>query len=957
MTEETLFTDALNLPAHERAEFLAKACAGDMALYRRLEALLTAYDPADGFLEAPVANNGHTGPFDPVGDFRGATIEKPGSRIGPYRLLEQIGEGGFGIVFMAEQLHPIRRKVALKIVKPGMDTRQVVARFEAERQALALMDHPNIAHVFDGGETESGRPFFVMELVRGIPITDYCDQSRVSIRERLDLFINVCHAVQHAHQKGIIHRDLKPSNILITLHDGKPVVKVIDFGIAKATGQQLTDKTLFTGFAQLIGTPMYMSPEQAALSGLDVDTRSDIYSLGVLLYELLTGATPFDKETMRTAAYEEIRRIIREVEPQKPSTRLTTLGNESATVCANRCSDSKHLRQMLKGELDWIVLKALEKDRNRRYETIGAFAADVQRFLCDEPVHACPPSVRYRLQKFLRRNKGRVTAASLILMALVAGIIGTSWGLVEALKQKRQAKQQASIAEAVNDFFHNDLLLQTNTDFQTVESADRDPDVKVRTLLDRASKSLDGRFTEQPLTEAAIRMTLAETYAVLGAPIDGLIHAERAVALRSAALGPSDSATIEAKIQQAVLCNKLQRLDEAESLCREVLSAPARLMRDSDSHIQAKTMTAYVATGRGHYDRARMIFEEARADCTVRFGENNGGTQVATLGLADTWLHLQQYERAAPLYSAVLEWRSAHLGSDQAPTQKARKGLADCYRKMGKYDLAEPLYVRIIETGNRLHPSHDYLIATKASFGFMRRQQGKYKEAESLLREALDVQRARYGEQDSFVISIKVNLAAVVSGQRRDDEGIRLLVEAFEGARAKLGPANSITQDAVCDLIIGYENMNRHDLAEPLLQYLSDFWTARSGPFASTERPRLGTLGRWLLNKKRYAEAEAVLRVRLIMCDKIDSELMSRILTRLQLGIALLQQDRVDEAESFLTQANDALTQQISRIPKSERAELTATCRQLAELFDKSGQLNQADTWRQFAIKLTPTGN
>src|SRR5207248_5780586 len=313
---------------------------------------------AGGILEAPAVGLEVTSEVQ-------ISSEGVGSSVGPYKLLEQIGGGGMGVVYMAEQVHPVRRKVALKIIKPGMDSRQVIARFEAERQALTMMEHPNIAKVLDAGTTDAGRPYFVMELVKGIPITDYCDQARLSTRQRLELFVQVCHAVQHAHQKGVIHRDLKPSNVLVTLHDDKPVVKVIDFGIAKATGQPLTDKTLFTNFAQLVGTPLYMSPEQAALSGLDVDTRSDIYSLGVLLYELLTGTTPFAKDRFREAGYDEVRRIIREEEPPKPSTRLSTLGQAATTVSAQRQTDPKRLSQLCRGELDWVVMKCLEKDRDR----------------------------------------------------------------------------------------------------------------------------------------------------------------------------------------------------------------------------------------------------------------------------------------------------------------------------------------------------------------------------------------------------------------------------------------------------------------------------------------------------------------------------------------------------------------------------------------------------------------
>jgi serine/threonine protein kinase len=395
---DSIFLEAVAKPtAEERSAYLTGACGSDHELRERVERLLAAHLKVSSFLESPAA--GLPSPLRGEGPgVRGtATIderitERPGTVIGPYKLLEQIGEGGFGVVFMAEQTQPVRRKVALKVLKPGMDTRQVVGRFEAERQALALMNHPNIAHVFDGGVTPTGRPYFVMELVRGIPITEFCDQNHLPVRQRLELFITVCQAIQHAHLKGIIHRDVKPTNVLVTLHDGTPVAKVIDFGIAKATGQQLTDKTLFTNFAQLIGTPLYMSPEQAQMSGLDIDTRTDIYALGVLLYELLTGTTPFDRERLKTVSFDEIRHIICEEEPARPSTRISTLGPAAATVSAHRGSDPKRLSQLFRGELDWIVMKAVEKDRNRRYESASALAADVQRYLHDEPVQACPPS-------------------------------------------------------------------------------------------------------------------------------------------------------------------------------------------------------------------------------------------------------------------------------------------------------------------------------------------------------------------------------------------------------------------------------------------------------------------------------------------------------------------------------------------------------------------------------------
>jgi serine/threonine protein kinase/Flp pilus assembly protein TadD len=435
----SIFLAALERAPEQWPGLLDEACSDNVQLRGRVNELLLAH-------QAMGSIHGDRGV--PAATTAEALNEAPGTVIGPYKLLEQIGEGGFGVVFMAEQQQPIRRKVALKVLKPGMDSRQVIARFEAERQALALMDHPNIARVLDAAQTAGGRPYFVMELVKGIPITEFCDQARLTPRERLELFIHVCQAVQHAHQKGIIHRDIKPSNVLVTMQDGAPLAKVIDFGIAKALGQQLTDKTLYTGFAQMIGTPLYMSPEQAALSNVDVDTRSDIYSLGVLLYELLTGTTPFDKERLGTVGYDEMRRIIREEEPPKPSTRMSTLGKAASTVSIQRQSDPRRLSQLFRGELDWIVMKALEKERSRRYEAASALEADVQRYLDDEPVQAFPPSAVYRLRKFVRRNRGPVAAAASALAAVVLAALGLLVSNVRIAQEQAITKKQRDEAEA-----------------------------------------------------------------------------------------------------------------------------------------------------------------------------------------------------------------------------------------------------------------------------------------------------------------------------------------------------------------------------------------------------------------------------------------------------------------------------------------------------------------------------
>jgi serine/threonine protein kinase len=659
----------------ERTAFLDQACAGDSALRARVDELLWRKQEAVSSLDCgdlplvPSVRDLPVGqrlerllqpqamPPSPTPDEKVVTIdspplEGPGTLIGPYKLLEQIGEGGFGLVFMAEQQQPIRRKVAVKVLKPGMDTRQVIARFDAERQALALMDHPNIARVLDAGQTSSVRPFFVMELVRGVPITEYCDQYNLTPRERLELFITLCHAVQHAHQKGIIHRDLKPSNVMVTMLDGEPVAKVIDFGIAKALGPQLTERTLYTGFAQLIGTPMYMSPEQAALSAQDVDTRSDIYSLGVILYELLTGTTPLDRKRLGRAAYDEMCRIIREEEPPKPSTRISTLGEAATSVSARRGSDPRRLGQLCRGELDWIVMKALEKNRNRRYDTAGAFAVDIERYLRDEAVEACPPSSLYRLRKFARRYRGPLATAGLLVLLLVSGMVVSLWQWrvsearrLQAEKAEVETRKVAAQLKAVNDFLIDDLLGQASP-FKNPVGAN----TTIRELLDKAAKEIDDNkaVAAEPEVEATIRDEIGHVYSALGLSDKAESHMERALEIRQRVLGGQHPKTLSTKTSLAWVFFAHGRCAEAEKIGREALAELRETLGDEDPETLRAAALGWVLTKTGRAKEAEPLLREGLDICRKRLPRNDWFTAHNESLLGGCLLEQRQYPQAEP---------------------------------------------------------------------------------------------------------------------------------------------------------------------------------------------------------------------------------------------------------------------------------------------------------------------
>jgi serine/threonine protein kinase/tetratricopeptide (TPR) repeat protein len=849
-----VFLKALELRSDgERQEYLDGVCIGDTELRAEVESLLKASARAGSFLEspAPTSQLAATLAEPPVAD-------RPDTLIGPYKLLEQIGEGGFGVVYLAQQTQPVRRKVALKVLKPGMDTHQVVARFEAERQALALMDHPNIAHVFDGGATTSGRPYFVMELVRGVPITEFCDQNHLPVRQRLELFVSVCQAVQHAHHKGIIHRDLKPSNVLVTRHDDKPTVKVIDFGIAKAVGQQLTDKTLFTHDSQLVGTPLYMSPEQAQLSGQDIDTRTDVYSLGVLLYELLTGTTPFDRGRLRTVGLDEFRRIIREEEPPRPSTRLSTLGQAAATVSANRGSDGRRLSQLFRGELDWIVMQALEKDRNRRYETASAFAADVERYLHDEPVQACPPSLIYRVRKLVRRNRGPVLAAALVLLALVGGMVGMTIGLLraetalqaeaeqrgvaevnadrataaaEAERQAKLAAENAAKAEKAAKLVAQKRLAQIEAANNIVASIflDLDPRqgekqgglrVQLAQQVDKAAELLEGEAIGDPVVVAKLQYLLGVSQVHMGYPQRGIELLDKAWHTRKTHLGPDHRDTLDTMNRLAWAYQAAGQRDKAMPLYEETLAKQQKLLGADDlDTIATMNNLAMAYEDAGRLDKALPLFEQALAKLKVRAGPDHHLTSMVISNLGGAYWADGQLDKALPLIEQAFESMKAKRGPDHPDTLAVAHNLGVAYTTAGRLDKAVPLLEQTLDKAKtQLGADHPDTLSCMYNLARAYKAAGQLDKALSMLEETVAKLQKKFGPDHPDTLCNMQTLAETYQAVKRLDKAIPLLEQTLERMKAQLGGDHPWTLGCMHSLARAYKAAGRLDQAVPLYE-------------------------------------------------------------------------------------------------------------------------------------------
>jgi serine/threonine protein kinase/tetratricopeptide (TPR) repeat protein len=907
---EAILAAAVAIDAEaERRRYLDNACAGDAALRGRLDELVDNHFRAGSFLEPPVSPRS-------AGDQR--VSERPGTTIGAYRLMEQIGEGGMGTVWMAQQVEPVKRLVALKLIKPGMDSKKVLARFEAERQALALMDHPNIARVFDAGTTETGRPFFVMELVKGVPLTKYCDEHRLTPCQRLELFIPICQAIQHAHQKGIIHRDIKPSNVLVALYDGKPVPKVIDFGIAKAMGQQLAEQTLVTGFGNIVGTLEYMSPEQAEMNQLDIDTRSDIYSLGVLLYELLTGSTPLDKKRLKEAAFMEVLRVIREEEPPRPSMRLSDSRETLPSISAQRQMEPAKLTKFVRGELDWIVMKALEKDRSRRYESAGTFAADVERYLKDEPVSAGPPGAGYRLRKFLRRNRGPVLAASLVILALVVGVIGTSLGLVRAQQAQRAeaeraegerraketARQRLTQIERANEILGS---VFKDLDPQNIENEGKPLQALLGERLDQAAAQLEGEVIGDPLAVARMQMILGQSQLSLG-------YSPKAIRLF---------------IKARTTFTAEQGADHPDTL--NAMNELARGYYDD-----------------GDLDRSVSLFKETLERRKATLGPDHADTLQGMNDLAGGYRALHQLDLAVPLLKETLERRKATLGPDAPEMLESMNSLALAYLDFAEPNSAIPLFEAALKGRKRKLPAnHADVLQSMNNLALAYRAAGKVGLSVPLLKETLDRVKEKLGADHPYVLKTMNNLALSYHDDGKLDLALPLYAEVLRRTKVKFPADHPDTLRSMGNLAWGYHAAGKLDLAVPLYQETLTLLKAKFGPDNPHTLGIMNRLGLGYIQSHQPAKAVPLLDECLALRQKNEPDGWRTFETKSLLGAAYLERKSHAEAEPLLLAGYQGMQERQAKIPPQFRICLIEGLERLVQLYEATDDKDKAKEWQK----------
>ena len=858
-------------------------------------------------------NLGDTSPLDeqPAPTTKTASPKRQfrSETIGHYKTLEILGEGGMGVVYRAQQTEPVKREVALKLIKLGMDTKQVIARFESERQALALMDHPNVAKVFDAGATEQGRPYFVMELVHGLPITEHCDRHKLSIDQRLELFMKTCEAVQHAHQKGIIHRDIKPSNILVEYRDGQATPKIIDFGVAKATSQRLTEKTLFTEQGQMVGTPAYMSPEQADFTTQDIDTRSDIYSLGVLLYELLIGTLPFDAKSLRSAGFAEIQRIIRDEEPQKPSTRMSALQSEPRPseprpsgsgplrddvpqrplphgrgtepsagsvqdIARRRRADPRTLIKRIRGDLDWVTMKALEKDRTRRYASATDFAADIRRHLNHEPVLASPPSTSYRVKKFVRRNRGLVTAAVIIFVVLVAGMAGTTWQGVVATRQR----DRAVAAEQAQ-----------NRARQEAEVA-REAEAEQRRLAETAEQ--DQRRARKEAEQARQESELA----------------------RKEAEQTRDNLKTVTEFQQSMLGDI-----DAEKMGRGIIDELREAIRKGLGKREDMTPQE-VETSLASFDRligevnatnlALQVVDEnvlARAVETIdkEFADQPLVRAALQQTVADTYREIGLYERAMPLQQAALETRRHELGDDHPHTLTSINDMGVQLQVMGKYEEALPYFREALETRRRvLGDDHSSTLSSISNMGELLGLMGKFAEAEPYHREALDARRRILGDHHPKTLLSINNMGGLLMEMGKYKEALPYYRETLKGMRRVLGDEHPNTLTSISNMGLLLKSMDKLTEAEPYDREALEGRRRILGDDHPDTLTSINNMGFLLKSMGKYAEAEPYYREALVGNRRVLGDDHPSTQTSINnMGGLLYSMGKYEEAEPFSREA------------------------------------------------------